>query len=288
VSLLAAARSQTWVNPAAWEFKLTRLTLANTSSNGSGDGATYSLLCRPAASDGLYEQQPFFVGIPSWLALSEANTFGRNYFLARLEREEPQQQQQPPFAGDSVEALTLTSTSSVAAAAACTTGSSNVATSSSDNSCPLAGLPLPPSPADGFLWLPRGVGPSPGDSSSSLSSSNSLGSFSMAGTSPPLKQPPSPAPSSASARRKQQQRSSLDSSRAAPGSSAASAVLSGCLSPMARVVPLPGLVVGPLLGRGSYGRVYRGLLKGTQVAVKVGRRGAERLLRLTKLRPATP
>jgi hypothetical protein len=42
---------------------------------------------------------------------------------------------------------------------------------------------------------------------------------------------------------------------------------------LVRGLPIPGLVMGPLLGRGSYGRVYRGLLKGRPVAVKVRRGG---------------
>lgn len=37
--------------------------------------------------------------------------------------------------------------------------------------------------------------------------------------------------------------------------------------------PIPDLVLGPILGKGGYGKVFRGLHKGQEVAVKV-RRGA--------------
>lgn len=50
------------------------------------------------------------------------------------------------------------------------------------------------------------------------------------------------------------------------------------LSPrMLHKSPIPDLVMGPLLGKGGYGRVFRGVHKGQEVAVKVrslGRRGA--------------
>lgn len=39
--------------------------------------------------------------------------------------------------------------------------------------------------------------------------------------------------------------------------------------------PIPDLVLGPLLGKGGYGKVFRGLHKGQEVAVKV--RGAQAL-----------
>ena len=45
----------------------------------------------------------------------------------------------------------------------------------------------------------------------------------------------------------------------------------GCDSALTpRVTPFPALELGPLLGRGSYGRVYRGKHLGRPVAVKVG------------------
>lgn len=33
--------------------------------------------------------------------------------------------------------------------------------------------------------------------------------------------------------------------------------------------PIPNLVLGPLLGRGAYGKVFRGVHHGAEVAVKV-------------------
>ena len=40
-----------------------------------------------------------------------------------------------------------------------------------------------------------------------------------------------------------------------------------------QATPFPGLVMGPLLGKGSYGRVYQGIFKGDVAAVKVRHRG---------------
>eukprot|EP00775_Hariotina_reticulata_P005278 gene5278-5513_t len=181
-----------WGTSGAWEFKLTGLTPAASSppalplSSMSSEDAShmesaaaaaglpvYSLTFRLATADGLDEQQPFYVGVPSWLRLSEDNSWGRNYFFATLECEQApgskEQQVQPvqPFGGDSAEQLSQLSAELMAA----------------------AGL-------------------------SSRSSSSEGGS-------------------------------------AAGG------------------LPVPGLVMGPLLGRGSYGKVYRGLLKGQPVAVKI-------------------
>jgi hypothetical protein len=56
-------------------------------------------------------------------------------------------------------------------------------------------------------------------------------------------------------------------------SSGRSGAVASAVGSLGRSLPIPGLVMGPLLGRGSYGRVYRGLLKGRPVAVKVGRSG---------------
>ena len=44
-------------------------------------------------------------------------------------------------------------------------------------------------------------------------------------------------------------------------------------------VPFEGLELGPMLGKGGYGIVYRGLWRGQRVAVKVRPPGCQALLR---------
>jgi hypothetical protein len=287
------------------------------SSNSSSSKQSYSLTCRPASADGLDEDHPFYVGVPGWLALSESNTWGKNYFFARLEREQQQQQQaQAPFAGDSVEQLMhlggtgpgkLGSTGSDAAAeaAAAHNSSSDAATNSSGSNTgltlPLADAGVSASPTD-YVWLPRGfaasssgsnAAPSAAGSGSNgtlLSGSRSLGSFgpsrpaagsssigsssvrasldcassTLSGSS--SEQLPKLAPSVASVATSRSGHGGPGSSGGCSGSSGG---VSSAVGSLLRGLPIPGLVMGPLLGRGSYGRVYRGLLKGRPVAVKV-------------------
>lgn len=414
--------TQTWTNPATWEFTLSGLTLLpphNTTTSGS-DGCccgsnggssgplptvsdnsqqthhqqqqnnnnrpSFSLVCKPAASDGLDDDQPFFVGVPSWLALSESNTWGRNIFFARLEPEQQQVQQQevqlkeesgegevvqqqqgkkegtdqvaavPVFAGDSVEQLTsphaasagvggrgagvLAAAKAAMAAKLGLSSSSNAVVSSSSSSA--AGVITLPPPGDAaaansgssisdvlvgssagtnFTWLPRGVsssGSHAGSSSNSaLSSSRSLGSFQMNGgaataaagagvntssssngatsrrisldassvtTAGGLHRVPESSTASSSVTSSVSnaggRRTSIGSSAGTHSSAAStsggkssapqlSAAASCAGTSIVRGLPLPGLVMGPLIGRGSFGRVYRGLLKGRPVAVKV-------------------
>jgi predicted Ser/Thr protein kinase len=40
-------------------------------------------------------------------------------------------------------------------------------------------------------------------------------------------------------------------------------------SQVSQGVPIDGVQLGPMLGKGSYGRVYHGYWQGTEVAVKV-------------------
>jgi hypothetical protein len=47
-----------------------------------------------------------------------------------------------------------------------------------------------------------------------------------------------------------------------------------CAPQLLHKSPIPDLVLGPLLGKGGYGKVFRGLHKGQEVAVKVRVGGA--------------
>jgi hypothetical protein len=248
-------------------------------------GACYSLNCRLAISDGLDESQPFYIGVPSWLALSEDNTWGRNFFFAQLELQQPdgalqqlnpaavaaacsasQQQQQQvhaqrPFEGDSVEQLmTVTAEMFKQLKQGGATAAGEVALSSSNGSSSSSSAPV---------WLPRGIAQLSSDSSSSSICSVDPSVVSAAASSVTN----STSSSAGTQHQHQQQMGSAGSVRSTTSSSAAASSIttSGVAgSVVCRGLPVPGLVMGPLVGRGSYGRVYRGLLKGRPVAVKVG------------------
>jgi hypothetical protein len=306
--------SQTWTHAGSWEFLLSGLVLTVGSNDGAGSSSSsskcYSLICKPAASDGLDDGQPFYIGVPGWLALSESNTWGKNYFLARLEPEQQQQQQQQqgqPFVGDSVEQLTQWSAGKLAkggsnvAVAAAATGTSSGSYASNHGMITLpaaAAAGAAPGSVD-YMWLPRGYAVSGGSSGSSaaLSSSKSLGSFGMSAAGGSSNHGKVDCGSSSgrlsvvTAATSTIGSSDRGSSELLPklalsvvsvdtnsiGSNGCSSGRSGAVSSavgsLVRGLPIPGLVMGPLLGRGSYGRVYRGLLKGRPVAVKVGRSG---------------
>jgi hypothetical protein len=260
-------------------------------------GACYSLSCRLAISDGLDEAQPFYIGVPSWLALSEDNTWGRNFFFAQLELQRSdgalqqlnpaavaadcsasQQQQQPlrvqrPFEGDSVEQL-MTVTAEMftqlklgGAAAGC-----EAALSSSSNGSSSCVAPV---------WLPRGIARLSTDSSSSICSMDpSVVSTAALSTPTASSVTNSSSGQTHQQQQQQQQMGSAGSVRSTSSSAAASSVTaSGVVgSWVCRGLPVPGLVMGPLVGRGSYGRVYRGLLRGQPVAVKVSSWSAAELV----------
>lgn len=56
--------------------------------------------------------------------------------------------------------------------------------------------------------------------------------------------------------------------RVAPDAAAATSGAGGAHAP--EPLPIPGLELGPLLAKSPHGRTYRGFLKGSPVAVKVG------------------
>jgi hypothetical protein len=250
-------------------------------------GACYSLSCRLAISDGLDEAQPFYIGVPSWLALSEGNTWGRNFFFAQLElqkadgalqqlnptavaaactaSQQQQQQQlraQRPFEGDSVEQLmTVTAEMFKQLKQGGAAASGDVSSNGSSNGSSSSVAPV---------WLPRGIAALSSDSSSSSSMCSVDPSVASAAASSVNDSTSSSA--GQTHHHQQQQMGSAGSVRSTTSSSAAasSVTASGVAgSLVCRGLPVPGLVMGPLVGRGSYGRVYRGLLKGRPVAVKV-------------------
>lgn len=300
----------TWGSSAgnsSWEFQLQGLLPAADApaslSRGlevaieGQDGVTvmgsYKLTCKLATSDGLDESQPFYLGVPSWLALSENNTWGRNYFFARLEVEaadgssvscpaQKQQERLQPqrcFQGDSVaEIMTLAARALVQQAAGSDSGAGSVASSPPESRR---------SSLDGFMggpvtpcWLPRGVSPSLStdattpstprysNSEASLPSTPPTGALSHAPAGP-FEYPKLMSSTPDALKTAESGAGSI--SRASSVKSAQTVTSSGTLAPVVqRGLPIPGLLMGPIVGRGSYGKVYRGLWRGRPVAVKVG------------------
>jgi hypothetical protein len=131
-----------------------------------------------------------------------------------------------------------------------------------------ASLSSSPGSSSPPVWLPRGIAGLSTDSSSSIASMDPSVIGSAASSTPTA----SSATNSSGHTHQQQQMGSAGSVRSASSAGAASSVTANGVagSLVCRGLPVPGLVMGPLVGRGSYGRVYRGLLKGQPVAVKVG------------------
>eukprot|EP00879_Flechtneria_rotunda_P004002 GHRR01004243.1.p1 GENE.GHRR01004243.1~~GHRR01004243.1.p1 ORF type:complete len:773 (+),score=221.32 GHRR01004243.1:1592-3910(+) len=292
----------TWNSGGGWEFKLSGLKLAAASVaadaavpesqctnsgawaseiNNTVEGAAvasvaYSLICRHAISDGLDESQPFFVGVPSWLALSGDNTWGRNYFFARLAIEDENASNSGQqcrgrighqFKDDSAEQLTelvakwsrqdsSTLTSPVTSSADnLSLGELSAANQLSDSASTLTSA-----------WLPRGIFLDSMDSSSVLTVATSTSSrLSSTGGDGSRHSGSLDGPGSCRSSLEQQSKS-LSSANGTGGGGTA---LADVVPVVTKGLPLLGLVMGPLVGKGSYGRVYRGLLKGQPVAVKI-------------------
>jgi hypothetical protein len=247
--------------------------------------STHPRLC---ISDGLDPDQPP-IGIPSFVALCPDN-FGRSLFFVRIEEDATsavvRMLRQPPAPGAGAASKGANGGGGAAGAALTKAALGVAARGDSAGWLPpiavgeqgfadrLAGgagyglvgcsldasseSPDSPSLSSSLLWMARscsnggGVtgsvtdsvtgnsGPVTGPVTSSAASGSPVGSFSS---------------------RQLPQLSGPNGFASASASRGCIALGSGC--------PVAGLLLGPLLGRGSYGRVHRGIFKGQPVAVKV-------------------
>lgn len=223
-----------------WEFDL--MGVAGAAGSVEMEGRRFSLHFRLCHSDGLDAAQPA-IGIPSFVSLC-SDGFGRSLFFVRIEEDPTSSVMHLLRKND------LGATAAAAADGAPALAKAALGVAMRDDS---AGWLPPLAIGDDGAGAPAGGcggGSDNGSSSGALSSSllaawtprtsSSGGCIALASGSPS---------------------SSFSSSLGTVPRSVASSLGGGC--------PIEGLLLGPLLGKGSYGRVHRGIYKGQPVAVKI-------------------
>jgi hypothetical protein len=219
-----------------------------------------------AYADGLDAEQPFYVGIPAWLRLSQSDSFGRNYFIVRVTEamddvDENYLIQGPCSVGSSVTPVTSSDT------ATATPATSNGTANGADKLMMLldsAGEHAAASAADknasGRNHLKSLDG---GDSGSRSSAGSRVGGSGGRNGEGKMQQ---------QQQRRRRQRVSLDDSAQMLQKIQGAPWLPRAGAGVEMTPPIVGLVMGPLVGKGGYGRIYRGIYQGLPVAVKVSRR----------------
>ena len=224
------------------------------------------------------------MGIPAWLRLSQSDNFGRNYFIVRVteaiddEDEGYLMQQLPCSASSSATPLpspmTTTTTTTITGSSSSngTAGGAGMGGKGVDGNGNLMKLmDSAGEHAVGVDAAAKGPQDEPGRrhiKSLDGGESNNSGSVPSSGMSSGVK---SGELGKQQQQRRRRQRFSLDDSaqmlqkiHGAPwvprrGGGGGAEV----------GMPIPGLVMGPLVGKGGYGRIYRGIYQGQPVAVKV-------------------